>query len=137
MSAAAKDDWEKLSHLTLNLSSVLWKDDVVSVGRLRDLVRSYAVSFDEAAERLVDGIRGLSAVSRTFRFVRAGAVYFESGWEVHLRLDTTVCAGSGVFTFASVLKELLFAYVPLGSCVELVVDTDRRERAYVWRSQEA
>jgi len=134
MAAASEEDWEKLSHLTFNLSSLLWKNGTMAVGLLRDLVRAYGAGFGDAAERLVDGIRSLEAEPRTFRFVRSGAVYFESGWEIRVLLDETTCVGSGVFTFASVLKELLFAYVPIGACVELSVGTDKRERPYVWRS---
>jgi len=134
MSGAASSDWEKLSHLTFNLSSLLWKGGTMAVGILRDLVRAYGAGFGDAAERLADGIRTLDAHPRTFRFVRSGAVYFENGWEIRINLDETTCSGSGVYTYASVLKELLFAYVPLGVCVELSVVTDKREHPYVWRS---
>jgi len=134
IAAAARSDWEKLSHLTFNLSSMLWKNGTMPLGILKDLLRSYVASFGDEAERLADGVHAIDSRPRIFRFIRTGAVYFENGWEIRLLLDETVCAGSGVFAFAMVLKELLFAYVPLGSCVEIVIDTDKRRGVYRWRS---
>ena len=101
---------------------------------LRRLVLAFVIDDEGVARRLADAISGLRSEPKTFRFVSGGTPYFESGWKVELFLKEDLCSGTGVFIFARVLRELLLSYVPINSCVEFVVSTDRRKEAFLWRT---
>lgn len=126
------NDWEKLGMVTVNLSSVLWRDGMIPVDIIRGMLRTCAFDGESVAARLADAIGDLRSTPRTFRFVSEGSPYFESGWRVDLTLKEDVCSGTGVFIFARILKELFFAYVPINTCIEFVVGTDKRKEVVRW-----
>ena len=127
-------DWERIGLIALNLSSVLWRDGALPVEVLRRLVRTFVFDEEGVARRLAEAIADLRSEPKTFRFVSGGTPYFESGWRIELLLKEDLCSGTGVFIFSRVLRELLLSYVPINSCVEFVVSTDRRKEAFRWRT---
>lgn len=129
----AATDWEKIGLISLNLSSVLWRNGMVPVDIVRRMVRTCIFDGEGVAARLADAIAELRSTPRTFRFVSGGAPYFESGWRVDLVLKEDICSGTGVFIFARMLKELFFSYVPINTCIEFVVGTDKRKEMFRWQ----
>ena len=127
-------DWGKVGLISLNLSSVLWRDGNMPAETLRRLVKAFVLDDEGVAGRLADAITDLRSEPRVFRFVSGGTPYFESGWRIELSLKEDLCSGTGVFIFSRVLRELLFSYVPINTCVEFVVSTDRRKEAFRWRT---
>lgn len=132
----AGDDWKTVGHIVLNLSSVLWQAGEIPVDILKQLIRSYSVRSEEETERLLDGITEIRTASKTFRFIHKGCVFFENGWQIQITLSEQQYAGAGYFIFAAVLRELLYSYTPLNSCVELVIHTDKRMNVVTWKIQE-
>lgn len=132
LGGGAATDWEKLGIVSINLSSVLWRDGMVSVDIVRRMVRTCAFDGEGVAARLAEAIVELKTSPRTFRFVSNGSPYFESGWRVDLTLKEDLCSGTGVFIFARMLKELFFSYVPINTCIEFVVNTDKRKEVFRW-----
>ena len=129
----AAADWEKVGLISLNLSSVLWRNGMVPADIVRRMVRTCIFDGESVAARLADAIAELRSTPRTFRFVSGGAPYFESGWRVDLVLKEDICSGTGVFIFARMLKELFFSYVPINTCIEFVVGTDKRKEMFRWK----
>lgn len=125
-------DWEKTGLVAINLSSVLWRDGMVPVDVVRRMVRICAFDGKSVAARLADAIAELRSTPQTFRFVSGGSPYFESGWRIDLMLKEDICSGTGVFIFARMLKELFFSYVPINTCIEFVVSTDKRKEMFRW-----
>lgn len=128
----AAKDWETFGIVLLNLSSILWRDGMIPVEILRRVVRLCALDAEGVAQRLADAISELKATPRTFRFVSHGSPYFESGWRVDLTLKEDACSGTGVFIYARILKDFLFSYLPINSCIEFVVNTDHRKEMFKW-----
>ena len=132
--SGAAADWEKAGVIAINLSSVLWRNGMIPVDIVRRMVRACVFDGESVAARLADAIADIRSTPRTFRFVSGGSPYFESGWRVDLLLKEDACSGTGVFIFARVLKELFFSYVPINTCIEFVVSTDKRKEIFRWRA---
>ena len=133
VSGGSAADWEKIGMISVNLSSVLWRDGMIPVDIVRRMVRICVFDGESVAARLADAIAGLRSTPRIFRFVSGGSPYFESGWRVDLVLKEDFCSGTGVFIFARMLKELFFSYVPINTCIEFVVGTDKRKEMFRWQ----
>lgn len=129
----AVEDWDKVGLVAANLSSVLWRNGMVPTDIVRRMVRTCLFDNGGVSVRLADAIAEIRSKPRTFRFVSDGSPYFESGWRVDLTLKEDACSGTGVFIYARVLKELFFSYVPINTCIEFVVGTDRRKELFRWQ----
>ncbi|MDO5532390.1 type VI secretion system baseplate subunit TssF [Sutterella sp.] len=117
----AAGDWEKLSHLFMNLSTVLWQPGTRPLEMIRRLVRQYSSLPEEETERLTSGITGFEAEPKVFRFIRRGCVFFENGWEVRASLDAERFAGTGAWLFGLALRSLVRSLTPINTTVEFVL----------------
>lgn len=133
ITGGAAEDWEKVGMVSTNLSSVLWRNGMIPADIIRKMIRMYANEEESVARRLADAIVTVVSTPRIFRFVSGGTPYFESGWRLDLTLNEDFCSGTGVFIFARILGEFFASFVPINTCVEFVVSTDRRKEAFRWQ----
>ena len=129
-------DWAKVSHILFNLSGMLWQDGAFPLEMLKTLLRNYNLRSAEEMERMLDGIVELTSEPTAFRFIKNGAVFFETGWRVRFVLDEQAYAGVGFYLFAVVLKEILYSFTPLNSLLEVQFSTRQSGQIAVWKTLE-
>lgn len=129
--------WAKVSHILFNLSGMLWQDGTFPLEMLKSLLRNYNLRSSEETERMLDGIVELASEPTTFRFIKNGAVFFETGWKVRFVLDEQAFAGIGFYVFATVLREIFYSFTPLNSLAEVQFFTRQSGKIAVWKILES
>ncbi len=118
--------WRLISHLALNVLSLVEREGGKGPEALREILRLYDVADSSVTRQQIDGISKLSArrVVRPLRDVHPG---FVRGLEVSIEFDEQNFVGAGVFLFASVLERFLSLYSSVNSFSQLVASTKQRE----------
>jgi type VI secretion system VasI/ImpG family protein len=130
------EDFTRLSHIVMNLSALLWQEGARPLELWRNMLRSYPIRPPEETERMISGITALDSGSSTFRFIRDGVVFYEWGWTVRLELDENAYEGMGFYMFARVMGEILRAFTPINTFLEIQVATLQSGVIAVWKSSE-
>jgi type VI secretion system VasI/ImpG family protein len=128
--------FSRISHIVFNLSALFWQSGHFPLEALRTVIASYQTGVGEEAERILEGIIGLEHESATFRYIRNGAVFFETGWKVKFTLDESAFAGIGYYTFGRVLAELLKSFTAINSILEIHFFTKQSGHIAVWKTLE-
>ncbi|MDR0556810.1 MAG: type VI secretion system baseplate subunit TssF [Treponema sp.] len=129
-------DFSKLSHVTFNLSALLWQNGKFPLEAFRTLIASYQVRAGEETERMLEGIVSLKSESSAFRFIKRGAVFFELGWKITFTLDETAYAGIGCYVFGKIIAEVLMSFAPVNSLLEIHFLTKQSGAVAVWKTLE-
>jgi type VI secretion system protein ImpG len=118
--------WRLISHLALNVLSLVEREGEKGPEALREILRLYDISDSSVTRQQIDGISKLSArrVVRPLRDIHPG---FVRGLEVSIDFDEQNFVGSGVYLFASVLERFLSLYASVNSFSQLVASTKQRE----------
>lgn len=118
--------WRLISHLALNVLSLVESEGEKGPEALREILRLYDIADSSVTRQQIDGISKLSArrVVRPLRDIHPG---FVRGLEVSIELDEQNFVGSGVYLFASVLERFLSLYASVNSFSQLVASTKQRE----------
>jgi type VI secretion system protein ImpG len=118
--------WRLVSHLALNVLSLVEREGEKGPEALREILRLYDIADSSVTRQQIDGISKLSArrVVRPLRDIHPG---FVRGLEVSVELDEQNFVGSGVYLFASVLERFLSLYASVNSFSQLVASTKQRE----------
>lgn len=120
--------WRLISHLSLNYLSL------VEGGRdaLQEILRLYNFGNATYAERMIQGITGVSSRPHFARVVSDSGVAFARGTRVEMELDEEHFVGGGIYLFASVIEHFLALYVSLNSFSQLVARRRRGEILRAW-----
>lgn len=138
ISNGAKASWEKLSHVMLNISSVLWRPGEVPAHILKRIIAHYSCLPGDETAKITDGIKSVKTEPEMFRFIYKNCnVYFENGWRVVVTLSENRLEGIGFFMFACVLRNLIESFTPLNSCVEVVLHTEERGFITKWTTSKS
>lgn len=132
----SSSDWAKVAHIGFNLSGMFWQEGGFPLEMLKTLLGNYAIRSAEEMERMIGGIVSLTGQPETFRFIRNGVVFFEPGWRVSCVLNEQAFAGTGVYIFAVVLKELFRSFTPLNSLLEIEFSTQQSGHIVTWKTLE-
>lgn len=118
--------WRLISHLALNVLSLVEREGEKGPEALREILRLYDISDSSVTRQQIDGISKLTArrVVRPLRDIHPG---FVRGLEVSIDFDEQNFVGSGVYLFASVLERFLSLYASVNSFSQLVASTKQRE----------
>ena len=118
--------WRLISHLSLNVLSLVEREGEKAPEALREILRLYDFADSSATRQQIAGITRLSSrrVVRSMTDIHPG---FVRGLEVSLELDEQNFVGSGVFLFASVLERFLALYASVNSFSQLIVSVKQRE----------
>ena len=118
--------WRLLSHLSLNVLSLVEREGGKGPEALREILRLYDFADSSVTRQQILGLSKLTSrrVVRPFRDTHPG---FVRGLEVTIELDDQNFVGSGVYLFASVLERFLSLYSSVNSFSQLVVTTRQRE----------
>ena len=116
--------WRLVSQLSLNYLSL------VSGGAeaFREILRLHNFTGSLAAEKQIDAILSLRSEPHFARLSSPHGVSFARGTRVEVELDEEQFAGTGAFTFASVLDVFLGLYTSMNSFSQLAVRTRQRKR---------
>ncbi len=126
------ESWERVSYLTLDISSMLWQPGVMCLAFLKEMVkRIYRASTGQDAEML-EGITGLENKPETFRFVRNGSVFFENGWALKLTLDESHFAGIGYYIFGALVYKLIKSQSPINIPIRMELETKQQGKIAEW-----
>ena len=114
--------WHLISHLSLNYLSL------VEGGRhsLQQILRLYDFTESPFAQKMIDGITGLSSRPRFARVDSENGMAFARGTHVELELDEEQFVGGGTYLFAAVIEQFLALYVSLNSFSQLTARTRQR-----------
>ena len=118
--------WRLVSHLTLNVLSVVEGAGAEGPEPLREILRLYDYADSSVNHQQIAGLTALT-VRRVLRAVGVLEASFVRGLEVSVELDEQQFIGSGVFLFAQVLERFLGLYASVNSFSQLVVSTRQRE----------
>jgi type VI secretion system VasI/ImpG family protein len=129
-------DFSKISHIIFNLSAMFWLNGRFLPEALRTLIGSYRFRSNEEMDRIMEGIVEFETESKTFRFIKDGAVFFETGWKVKFTLDETALAGIGYYTFGRIIAEILKSFTSLNSVLEIHFFTKQSGCVAVWKTSE-
>jgi type VI secretion system protein ImpG len=116
--------WRLVSKLSLNYLSLVNE----GVDAFREILRLHNFTGSLAAEKQIDGILSLRSEPHFARLSSPHGITFARGTRVTLELDEELFAGTGVYTFASVMDVFLGLYTSMNSFSQLVVRTRQRKR---------
>jgi type VI secretion system protein ImpG len=116
--------WRLVSKLSLNYLSLVSE----GVDAFQEILRLHNFTGASAAEKQIEGIRSLLATPHFARLSSEHGVTFARGTRIEMELDEDQFAGTGAYTFASVLEVFLGLYTSMNSFSQLVVRTPQRKR---------
>lgn len=125
--------WRLVSHLSLNYLSLVDGQDGAGAHALRSLLSLYADENDQAAQRQIEGVRGIRTRPVNGRIPTEGPIAFGRGLEVTLTCDESAFEGVGAFVLGEVLKEFFAKYVSVNSFTETVLESMDRGEVMRWR----
>jgi type VI secretion system protein ImpG len=116
--------WRLISQMSLNYLSLV-SDGVDS---FREILRLHNFSGSLSVENQIKGILNLKSSPHFARLMSEHGITFARGTRVELELDEDQFAGTGAYTFASVLDVFLGLYTSMNSFSQLVVRTRQRKK---------
>ena len=116
--------WRLVSKLSLNYLSLISE----GVDAFREILRLHNFSGSLSAEKQIDGILELRAKPHFARLNSDYGVTFARGTRVEMEIDEEQFAGTGAYTFASVIDVFLGLYTSINSFTQLSVRTKQRKR---------
>lgn len=130
--ASGETVWKLLSHLGLNYLSITSDDPQRGASALREMLRLYSDSRDNAVQKQVDGLLLIESMPIVRRIPTSGPITYGRGLELTLTLDEESFEGVGVFLLASVLEQFFAKYVSINSFTETVLRTRQRQEITRW-----
>ncbi len=118
--------WRLLSHLSLNLLSLVEKSDGQGPEALQEILRLYDFSDSSVTRQQIAGITKVGS-RRVLRSIGVLQPSFVRGIEVTLELDEQQFVGTGIFLFAQVLERFFGLYSSVNSFSQLVLTSRQRE----------
>jgi type VI secretion system protein ImpG len=116
--------WRLVSKLSLNYLSLVNE----GVDAFREILRLHNFTGSLSADKQIEGILSLRSEPHFARLSSPHGITFARGTRVTLELDEEQFAGTGVYTFASVMDVFLGLYTSMNSFSQLVVRTRQRKR---------
>jgi type VI secretion system protein ImpG len=116
--------WRLISQLSLNYLSL------VSEGgdAFRELLRLHNFAGSLVGDKQIDGVLNVRNSPHFARLKSEHGITFARGTRVEIDLDEEQFAGTGAYTFASVVEVFLGLYTSMNSFSQLVVRTRQRKR---------
>ncbi len=118
--------WRLLSHLSLNVLSLVERADGQGPEALQEILRLYDFADSSVTRQQIAGITKIGA-RRVLRSIGVLQPSFVRGIEVSLELDENQFVGTGIFLFAQVLERFLGLYSSVNSFSQLVLTSRQRE----------
>ncbi len=115
--------WRLVSQLSLNYLSLASDNG----DAFREILRLHNFGNSIAADKQIQGITELRGKPHFARLSSDSGVSFARGTRIELEIDEEQFAGSGVYTFSSVLDRFLALYTSMNSFSQLVVRTRQRK----------
>lgn len=116
--------WRLVSKLSLNYLSLVSE----GADAFREILRLHNFTGSPAAEKQIDGVLNLRSEPHFARLASPHGVTFARGTRVEIEIDEEQFAGTGAYTFASVMDVFLGLYTSMNSFSQLVVRTRQRKR---------
>ncbi len=118
--------WRLISHLTLNLLSLVERSPAEGPEALREILRLYDFADSTVNRQQISGVANVAA-RRILRSIGVLQASFVRGLEVTVDFDENQFIGTGFFLFAQVLERFLGLYASVNSFSQLVVRSKQRE----------
>ena len=115
--------WRLASQLSLNYLSLISE----GADAFREILRLHNFGNSLTVDRQIQGILNLSGKPHFTRLSSDSGVSFARGTRVEMEFDEEQFAGSGVYTFASVIDRFLGLYTSMNSFSQLVIRTRQRK----------
>jgi type VI secretion system protein ImpG len=116
-------EWRLVSQMSLNYLSLVSE----GVDAFREILRLNNSGDSVSASRQIDGILSIDSKPHFARLLSGNGVSFARGTRVEIELDEEQFAGSGVYTFCSVLEVFLALYTSVNSFSQLIARTRQRK----------
>lgn len=122
INSGRREDWEKINHIMLNLSNILWKLGEVPVKIIKNIIKSYSLLSKDDTERILTSIVSIESEPATFRYINGNnGIFYEQGWKINMVISESKINDIGFFTFACVLWQFFQSYIPINSHIEFNV----------------
>jgi type VI secretion system protein ImpG len=115
--------WRLASQLSLNYLSLVSE----GADAFREILKLHNFGNSLTVDRQIQGILDLRGKPHFTRLSSDSGVSFARGTRVELEFDEEQFAGSGIYTFASVIDRFLGLYTSMNSFSQLVVRTRQRK----------
>ena len=112
--------WRLISQLSLNSVSLTG-----GVETIRELLKLHDLQGTAISARQIEGVVDLTQKVVTAWIPNQPFAGMVRGVEIHLTVDPSSFAGTGVYVFGAVMDELLSLYVTTNSFTQLVLFTSR------------
>jgi type VI secretion system protein ImpG len=116
--------WRLISKLSLNYLSLV----ADGADAFREILRLHNFTGALSSDKQIDGILGIRSQPHFARLTSEYGITFARGTRVEVEIDEEQFAGTGVYTFASVMDVFLGLYTSINSFSQLVVRTRQRKR---------
>ncbi len=116
--------WRLISQQSLNYLSLVSE----GVDAFREILRLHNFAGALAVEKQIDGILNLKSGPHFARLSSEHGITFARGTRVEIEMDEEQFAGTGAYTFSSVLDVFLGLYTSMNSFSQLIVRTRQRKR---------
>jgi type VI secretion system protein ImpG len=114
-----KSHWRLLSHLGLNLSSLL--ENQPNPSALQEILRLYDFQNSAETQALIASIISVTCRPTSARVISDGRNIVCQGLEIHLQLDESQFKGNSLFLFTSTLEHFFSMYCSINSFTKLIV----------------
>lgn len=107
--------WRLINHLSINYLALVDRNDGSGAAALRELLLLYCDNQDAAHRKQIEGIRNIRTETITQRVPGDGPIAFARGQSVHVTMDESAFAGTGIFLLGAVLEVFFSRYVSINS----------------------
>lgn len=128
---SSKDEWQRLNHIMINLSNILWQDSSNLLHIIRKIIKSYSTLALEEIERILNSILSIEVNTKNFRFIDDNNIFYEQGFSLDVLFSEQKMKDVGYFVFANVLWNFFRFFSPLNSHIEMNLYTE--EQGFVKR----
>jgi type VI secretion system protein ImpG len=123
--------WRLISHLSLNYLSIIDAPGE-GAGALREMLGLYADPNDSAAQRQIEGVRGVASKTIIGRVPLPGPIAYGRGTEVTLTMEDAAFQGSNSYILAAVLEQFLARFASINSFSKTLLRSTERGEIARW-----
>lgn len=133
ISSGRQEEWEKINHIMLNISSILWKPGEIPVKIIKNIIKSYSLLPADDTERILSSIISMESEPAVFRYIHANtSIFYEQGWKLNITISESKIEDIGFFTFVCVLWQFFKSYIQINTHIEFNVYSETHGLLKQW-----
>lgn len=123
--------WQLVSQLSLNFLSITGSDQALD--SFKHILKAYADADNPTIAKQIIGLKSIQTKRESRYITREGKSGMTQGIKITINLDEHAFSEGKAILFASVCRYFFALYANLGTYVQLVLTTDKREDWKTWQ----